>query len=155
MASLRRKALAIVIAASALLAFGRPNHAQPPGALRLALTDPPGGLLIVNDGTTAVAIQMAIAVQKQEIAGWVPIATEFKAVARCDPPGSATTVEVAPATTLTVRPWRGFSCSGQCNFICRANVYYGPGMFRFVVTVVPGSSQIISTAFALPAEPFR
>jgi hypothetical protein len=155
MASFRRKALAVGIAASVLLAFAGPNHAQAPGALRLVLTDPPGGLLIVNGGTAPVAIQMAIVVQKQEIAGWVPVATEFNAVARCDAPGSNMTVEVAPATTLTVRPWRGFSCSGQCNYVCRANVYYGPGVFRFVVTAVPGLNQITSSAFALPAEPLR
>ena len=153
MASFQRYALALVLAAIALLALGGPTVAQ--GTVQLELADPPGGLRIVNDGTAPVTIQMAIAVEKQEAVGWVPIATEFNAVARCDPPGSASTVTIAPSSALNARPWRGFSCSGQCNFVCRANVYYGSGMFRFVVTVMPALHRITSTPFAMPAEPLR
>ena len=154
MAPLQRYAL-VLIAVLAVLGFGRPSLAQPPGTVRLELTDPPGGLRIINDGAGAVTIQMAIAVQKQEASGWVPIVTEFNAIARCDPPGPGTTVAIAPATALAVQGWRGFSCSGQCNFTCRANIYYGPGTFRFVVTVLPASDRIASAAFVLPAEPLR
>ena len=153
MASLQRYALAVVTAAIAFLALDSSAVAQ--GTLRLELADPPGGLRVVNDGPAPVTIQMAIAVEKQEAVGWVPIATEFNAVARCDPPASATTVTIAPSSHLNVRPWRGFSCSGQCNLVCRANVYYGSGMFRFVVTAMPASHRITSAAFAMPAEPFR
>jgi hypothetical protein len=155
MASFQRYALALALAATALLAFGDPTVAHDSGTVRLELADPPGGLRIVNDGTAPGTIQLAIVVEKQEAVGWVPIATEFNAVARCDPPGSVTTATIPPLSALNVRPWRGFSCSGQCNFVCRANVYYGKGMFRFVVTAMPALHRITSTPFAMPAEPLR
>lgn len=150
MAAFRRYALAFCV-----LILGGPALAQDAGTLRLELTEPAGGLRIVNAGPAPVAIHMTIAVQKLEAVGWVPVTTELNAVERCDPPGSATTVTIAPSGALNVRRWRGFSCSGQCNMVCRANIYYGPGKFRFVATAVSPPSLIVSAPFALPAEPLH
>jgi hypothetical protein len=153
MADLRRQALSIVLAALASLAATAQALPQAPPALRLELTKETGGLRLVNSGSEPLMIRSAIAVEKEEGHDWVSIATEYHAVAQCGPRSAVAPVDIAPGATLTVVPWRGFSCSGQCDAVCRANVYYGPGAFRFIVATLPGGQRFTSPKFLLPPRP--
>jgi hypothetical protein len=142
-----------MLVAVAFTAVANHGMAQEMARLRIELTDHPGGLRLVNPASAPITIHAAIEVEKREERGWVPVETEFHAVARCDGRAAPEQVEVAAAATIEVVPWRGFSCSGQCNYVCRGNVYYGPGTFRFVVTTVPTGERLISPAFMLPRRP--
>jgi hypothetical protein len=133
-----------------------PGHGPEPEAkaqLRLELTGRSGGLRLVNAGPKPVMIWSAIAVEKEQGPKGVAVVTEFHAVAECIRQPAADRVKIEPGATLVVVPWRGFSCSGQCNASCRANVYYGPGTFRFVVTTVPDGQRFTSPTFRLSANP--
>jgi|HubBroStandDraft_1064217.scaffolds.fasta_scaffold196546_2 hypothetical protein len=149
----RRQALSIVLAVLASLAATAQALPQSAAALRLELTNETGGLRLVNSGAEPLMIRSAIAVEKEEGHDWVTIATEYRAVAQCGRQSSVDPVEIAPGATLTIVPWRGFSCSGQCDAVCRANVYYGPGAFRFIVTTLPGGQRSTSPTFLLPPRP--
>jgi hypothetical protein len=156
MAALRFWALCVALVAVACIAV--PNHgmAEPVAQLRLELVNPPGGLRLVNPGSAPATILAMIAVEKQQENRWAPVLTEFCAVARCngqDRRDMPVQVEIAPAVALEVRPWLGFSCFTQCNNVCHANVYYGPGTFRFVVTTVPMGERLVSPAFLPPRQP--
>jgi hypothetical protein len=148
MRAFRGQALSVALMA-ALVAVSSPVMAQ----LRLELVDPPGGLRLVNPGSTPVTIEATIAVERLWEQAWIPVVTEFHAVSRCNGLNTPAQSEIAPATKLEVVPWQGFSCSGQCNKICDKNVYNGPGTFRFVVTTVPAGERLVSPAFVLPRQP--
>lgn len=120
----------------------------------IALDAPGGGALtIANAGSGLIAIERTIAVEAGGPGNWAAIVTEMAAVERCEAPAKTEPVVLRAGEKLTVVPWRGFSCSGQCNAVCRANVYYGAGPFRFVVRTAGGS--VTSGPFAMPAEPPR
>ncbi len=153
MAALRRAALSAVLAAAAWVMPPSQVLSQAPPELRLELTAHYGGLRIVNPGTAPVEIQAKIAVEAREGGGWTAVLTEFNAVARCERTTPDGPVRIAPAAALTVVPWRGFSCSGQCVAACRANLYYGAGPFRFVVTTAPGGERFVSPVFTMPSQP--
>jgi hypothetical protein len=151
MAKFRRQALT----AAAALCFASwcgLGSTETAARLQLELTGETGALRIFNPGAAAVGILPAIAVQKKESASWIAILTEFNAVSSCTASGPPDTVEIAAGATLTLVPWKGYSCSGQCVLACRANVYYGHGTFRFVVTRIPGMQTDTSPEFTLPAE---
>jgi hypothetical protein len=154
----RRQALSLVLAALASLAATAQALPQAAPALRLELTNETGGLRLVNSGSEPLMIRSAIAVEKEEGHDWVSIATEYHAVAQCGPQSAVDPVDIAPGATFTVVPWRGFSCSGQCDAVCRANIYYGPGAFiygpgAFIVTTLPGGQRSTSPTFLLPPRP--
>jgi hypothetical protein len=154
MAKFRRQALAVAVL---FLVFGSGADSTgapatgTPARLQLALSGKPGGLHIVNHGAAAVGILRAITVQKKERSTWVPITTEFNAVSSCNATSLPDKVTIAAGATLTVMPWKGYSCAGQCVAACRANIYYGPGLFRYVITRSPGMQTDTGPEFTLPA----
>jgi hypothetical protein len=148
MAKFRRHALT---AAALLFAFcGAAEATGTPARLQLVVTGQTGGLRIINRGAASVGLLRAITVQKKERTTWVPITTEFNAVSACAATSTPDKVTIAGGATLTVVPWKGYSCSGQCVAACRANIYYGPGTFRYVVTRSPGMQTDTGPEFTLP-----
>ena len=154
MAQLRRAALG-------LLAAGTVASAPAPTGLRLEGGGKPGSLVIVNRSPAPLTIARAIVVERRDGSGWTSMRTEFNAVAACEwanpparalPPVPARTVSIPPARSLHIARWLGYSCSSQCVTSCAANVYLGPGTFRFRVTMLPGGARATSPAFTLPPE---
>ena len=47
-------------------------------------------------------------------------------------------------------PWNGLSCGGQCWASCRANVFLGPGQFRFVANSCDQKRSFYGPAFMMP-----
>ncbi len=149
MAKFRRQALisaTLVVACSSLA-----GSAEVEAQLQLVVTGKTVSLRILNKGVSAVAIMPAIAVQKKERSGWVPITTEFNATSSCEATIPRDKVLIAAHASLSLVPWKGYSCSGQCVLACRANIYYGPGVFRYVITRSPGAQTVTSPEFTLPA----
>lgn len=122
----------------------------PGGELVLTTPAGPGSLTIVNRSVTPVEIALPIAVETRGATGWSAIATEFNAVASCRVPAATGPVLLAAGATLTVVRWQGYSCSGQCEESCRANIPAGPGPFRFVVSRAPGGVRVIGPTFTMP-----
>lgn len=62
---------------------------------------------------------------------------------------------IAARQVLEVLPWQGYSCSTQCVPNCRANIYFGAGPFRFVVTVMPSRERVLGPEFRMASRPER
>lgn len=141
--------LALATCASANHASGDP---LPSADLALVLPGDAGRLDLVNRGTRPLLVERAITVQRRTAAGWVPIETEFNAVAICTRRPGVEPVSIPASGTLAVQRWRGFTCGGQCQGTCRRNIYHGAGPFRFVVTMLPNRRQVTSASFTMPAS---
>ena len=145
MAWIRRSALTAAILA--LTAPGLTHDAGP--SVRLRAATAPSGLVIENPTDHAQLIERTIRVDKWIGGVWTPLGTEMKAIASCTANRADGPVRLEPRASLSVVPWRGASCSGQCTRACRGNITYPPGRFRFVVTTVPQNAQTIGPAFQL------
>lgn len=116
--------------------------------------------MVTNQGSAPVTIARAIAVEARDGARWTAVETELNAVESCPlgpgtrapAPAPPPAVVVPPGRSLRVMPWLGYSCSGQCGGSCTANIYLGPGTFRFVATVLPGGARVAGPAFAMAPE---
>ncbi|WP_425230466.1 hypothetical protein [Sphingomonas sp.] len=118
-------------------------------AVRLRATARPSGLVIENATDRPMLIERAIRVDKLIGATWTPLTTEMKAIDACTANAATGPVRLGARVSLSVVPWRGASCSGQCTYACRANIDFPPGRFRFVVTTLPERTQLIGPAFRL------
>lgn len=112
------------------------------------------GLTISNRSDMAINIQRGIAIERRTPEGWKQD-TATQAVATCSgyhqlswkPP-----IRLAAHSSLAVYPWDGFQCGGQCAESCMQNVFAGPGIFRFVVVLLPDGKKIASLPFAIPGQ---
>ncbi|WP_419809751.1 hypothetical protein [Sphingomonas sp.] len=147
MAFVRRSALTAAILA--LTAPALSQDASPTSSLRLRAAPARSGLVIDNPGGHAVMIDRIIRVDKWVGTRWTPLGTEMKAIGTCTANAATGPVRLEPHTSLSVVPWRGASCSGQCTRTCRANIDYPPGRFRFVVTTVQPAAQAVGPVFQL------
>lgn len=124
--------------------------------LTLAIPNEPGGLSIKNGEARDILISHAISVEYRNSNRWTPLNTEFNAVSSCRTPQQRMSnnrfVRIKAGSTLRVIPWRGYSCSGQCQEVCRANVYFGAGPFRFSVQRLPDKTRAVSAPFRMPAD---
>ena len=150
MARVRRAALNLVAAALVMAAAA-------PAGLVLAGGAGPGSLILANRGAGQVTIARAIGVERRDATGWTAVHTEFNAVSSCPmpdrpAPAPAAVVSIPAGGSLKVVPWRGYTCSGQCETACMANLYLGPGTFRFVATMLPARARVTGPGFALPPE---
>ncbi len=122
--------------------------------VNLELSSEPGSLTVVNPGPTALELDPGVAVERWDQDHWTPVSTSLKLVSDCAQlQQPVKCVRLAPGANLHVVSWKGFSCSGQCAGSCRANIYYGPGKFRFIVRTCDGSQKYVSKTFTLPANP--
>jgi hypothetical protein len=114
----------------------------------------PGASSIANPGPD-VALNRRVTVEKHAGANWVATDADVRLIASCDELETATERVLRSGETLTLKPWNGWTCDGQCAGSCRANVYLGPGEFRFVIVSANGKQRFEGPAFALGAEAKR
>ena len=115
----------------------------------------PGAFEVVNHGG-ALDLAWAVRVEKLVEGGWSPIVVDnLELVERCGEPKNASCRTLAAGGSIRPVPWTGYSCSSQCNAACRANVYYGPGRFRFVVEDCPQTHRFDGPLFELPTVPLE
>ena len=110
------------------------------------------GLTITNLTGSPVAIERGIAVERKTPKGWKQ-ETAIRAVATCKnysyQHNRKSSIRLAAHSSLTVYPWDGFLCGGQCEESCMQNAFSGPGIFQFVVTLLPDGKKIASLPFAI------
>lgn len=148
----------LAIASAALAAFlsnGCTSSAAV-GVSSLVIAAHDGGTLVVsNPTTTAITIKGSVVVEGSDGKTWKPLITEMSLVGSCPIDGIAmpvATITLKPKQTLNPPPWRGWSCSGQCETHCRSNMYWGSGPFRFRLTDIAGAA-IVSGSFGMPRQP--
>ena len=110
-----------------------------------------GAFLVRNDGAAAVRLDPEVLLERRADGGWIaqPIGL------RLDPGAVAAAGKcVALAAGAELRPpaWNGFSCAPQVPGPCRANIYMGPGTFRFVARDCGRKRRFTGEPFVLPAE---
>lgn len=142
-----RRALLVLLAC--------PGIAMAAGRLEARARDG-GGLTVVNGTGAAVRLQAAVGVEGLDRRGWNALPTEMNLVAACPaveaeaPPAPVT---LAPGARLSPPPWRGWSCSGQCELFCMSNAYWGTGPFRFRITTAARDATVVSAPFHMPDRP--
>lgn len=116
-------------------------------------TDRSYGVTITNLTGGAVTIDRWIAIERMTPKGWKQN-SGIQAVAACSDYvheyNFKSPIRLAAHSSLAVRPWDGMVCGGQCPEACMQNANLSPGIFRFVVVLLPGANRIESLPFALP-----
>ena len=140
----------------------RPADASPGVAKELAITNlVPGEMEL--EATRDVRLEVAAAVERKLADGnWAAIpnldlGAGYRLVEQCEPgalpppaPDVGACVELDAGKTFHPVPFEGLSCSAQCNHICRANGWEGPGTFRFVVRECGSAAAFAGPPFELP-----
>lgn len=130
----------------------------PPASTSLAIVNVGGGRFAIENGGDAPArVKLAAAIERKTDTGWTPLYIDvrdgYRLVEEC-PRREAqldACVDVAAHGELDPARWTGFNCSGQCNMICRANAYEGPGTFRLVVSTCDGA-RVEGLPFDMPSD---
>ncbi len=161
----RRPALAVFLAVGALacdppsaeIAAGAAEEEEQRKTVNLSAEvrnlESPGAFEVVNRGG-AMDLAWEVEVEKAVDGEWRPIVVEqLELVERCGESKNSPCRTLEKGAVLRPVPWTGYSCSSQCNEACRANVYYGPGRFRFVVWDCPKRQRFEGPPFELPSDP--
>jgi hypothetical protein len=112
------------------------------------------GLTVTNLTDKPVAVERWIVIERRTPKGWIHDGG-IQAVDNCahynqnDWKAPREPVPVAAHSSLAVYPWNGFLCGGQCEQNCLQNAFSGPGIFRFVVVLLPDSKRIESSRTSL------
>jgi hypothetical protein len=158
MGQFRRKALILALAPALALAAcqggsvdsssGSAASAAPAVVVRNLET--PGSFSVTNTGED-IALRRHVLVEKKDPASgkWEQTDADVRLIASCDEPESGDTRILKRGETLVVKSWNGWSCDGQCPRPCRANIYLGPGEFRFVVLSADGKQRFEGPSFHL------
>lgn len=111
----------------------------------------PGAVSVTNHGPD-LALRRAVLVEKHESGSWAATDADVRLITSCDEVEKGKSRVLKQGETLLVKSWNGWSCNGQCPRSCRANLYLGPGEFRFVVLSEDGKKRFEGAAFSLGAE---
>jgi hypothetical protein len=108
----------------------------------------PGEFEVENRGPD-IELAWAVTIQRDLKGEWSNEVTDLTLIGKCGqslPAGCAPLLQGAK-----IRPvrWNGLTCGSQCAATCRANVYLGPGRFRFVVSSCDGKHKFPGPAFEM------
>lgn len=118
----------------------------------------PGAFSVSNVGPD-LDLRRRVLVEKREReegaakVGWKATDADVRLIASCEEKESGETRLLERGETLVVQRWNGWSCDGQCPRPCRANIYLGPGEFRYVVLSGDGRQRFEGAPFALGEQP--
>jgi hypothetical protein len=105
-----------------------------------------------NDGDVAIAIDDEMIAERAEDGGFVRVAEQYVTVGACDaelskygPHPGRPCKSLGPHETLKAESWRGFTCSSQCVWTCRANAMHPKGTYRFVVHECGGAGRTFTS----------
>lgn len=148
MGNFRSGSLSMLLASLFLMSacFG----AQGKPAVQVTNGNAPGAAVITNRGPD-IALSRTLSVEKHVGATWTATEAAVRLIAACDDTEVGIARVIRRGETFTLKPWNGWTCGGQCGASCRANVYLGPGEFRFVVKSADGKQRFEGPAFVLGA----
>jgi hypothetical protein len=112
----------------------------------------PGQFAVANHGSGPVELLRRVTVEHLETGTWVSTEADVSLIASCGEKAETPNVQLMNGQTLKVAPWNGKTCDGQCSRSCRANIYLGPGEFRFVVWTADRKSRFAGPSFHLPPK---
>jgi hypothetical protein len=132
--------------------WGATDPARPPEVVVRNL-EKAGAVAVENHGA-AIRLRHRLVVEQLFDGTWHDTGAYVDLVEACDERGSAETCrELRSGATLTMVPWDGTACDGQCPRPCRSNSYLGPGTFRFVVESCDRKQRFAGAPFRMPASP--
>ncbi len=111
----------------------------------------PGAFEVENTGDD-IALSWAVTIQRQRNGQWSDEVTDLTLIEKCGQTPPAHCVSLAHGGKLRPVPWNGLTCGSQCPAPCRANLYLGPGRFRFVVSSCDGELKYAGPGFDMPAH---
>lgn len=126
---------------------GAAPYPPPRGNVEVRLLGKPGAFQIANMGDE-IDLSRDVIVERNGDGG---TAVTLQLIDTCGAPDAGACVSIPARGTFTPVAWTGTSCDSQCPRPCRANVYLGPGTFRFVVKSCDGRRHWESAWFSLPA----
>ncbi len=144
-----RFALAWILPAFALLYCAGPAEVTTVTVRNLAK---PGAFELDNPGP-GVDLASRLAVEREVNGRWTAEVTDLTLIEKCGQPPPAACLHLPHGATLHPVPWNGLTCGSQCPATCRANIYLGPGRFRFVVSSCGGTQKFPGPAFEMPPPP--
>jgi hypothetical protein len=109
----------------------------------------PGAFEVENLGPD-IELAWAVTVQRHSKSEWSDEVTDLTLIEKCGQTPPAHCVPLAHGARLRPVRWNGLTCGSQCAATCRANVYLGPGEFRFVVSSCDGKHKFPGPAFEMP-----
>jgi hypothetical protein len=111
----------------------------------------PGAFEVENRGPD-IELAWAVNVQRQLKGQWSDEVTDLALSEKCEARPLAGCVPLPHGAKLAPVRWNGLTCGSQCAATCRANVYLGPGRFRFVVSSCDGKRKFFGAAFEMPTR---
>jgi hypothetical protein len=116
-----------------------------------------GSFSVTNHGPQVALLRRVVVEFHDDGGDWERVDADVRLIADCAETAEGEERVFPPGETLTVAPWAGWSCDGQCPKPCRANAYLGPGEFRFVVLTADRGRRFEGAGFPLgePPPPIR
>ena len=134
----------------ALLLWGDATHGS--GTVVLRNLEKPGAVAVENHGAT-IRLRKRIVVEQMQEGTWQSTGAYVDLVEHCTTLGAPENcVTLRAGAKLTLVPWNGVSCDGQCTRPCRSNSYLGPGKFRFVLETCDRKKRFGGEPFELGAK---
>jgi hypothetical protein len=138
-----------------LLASSPLRHDSEPGAddapIVVRNLSPPGAFEIENRGPD-IELSWPVTIQRQLKGQWSDEVTDLTLSEKCEASPRSGCISLPHGAKLSPARWNGLTCGSQCAATCRANVYLGPGRFRFVVTACDGKRKFFGPSFEMPTR---
>jgi hypothetical protein len=110
-------------------------------------------LMIENMSNRDISLKRGISIWKKVPSGWSLQSGSIQVIAKCDELDHdyhlEAPIHIPSSGTVTVVPWDGSMCGGQCPTSCLRNYPLGPGTFRFEVVVIPEDTKIQGPPFTI------
>ena len=110
-------------------------------------------LMIENMSNRNISLKRGISIWKKVPSGWSLQSGSIQAIAKCDEfdhhDHLETPIHIPSFGRITLVPWDGSMCGGQCPTSCVKNYPLGPGTFRFEIVVSPEDIKIQSPPFTI------
>jgi hypothetical protein len=110
----------------------------------------PGAFEVENQGPD-IELSGAVTIQRYVKGEWDDAVTDLTLIEKCGEGPRRGCVSLSRGATLHPVRWNGLTCGTQCAATCRANLFLGPGRFRFVVSSCDGKRKFTGPAFEMPA----
>ena len=151
-ASMTGRPLAIWIFPAILGVLSCASSALQQGAEPVAVRNlpQPGAFEVENRGPD-IELSGAVTIQRYVKGEWEDAVTDLTLIEKCGEGPRRGCVPLARGAKLHPIRWNGLTCGTQCAATCRANIYLGPGRFRFVVSSCDGKRKFTGVAFEMPA----
>jgi len=112
----------------------------------------PGAFEVENLGPD-IDLAWAVSLERETKGAWTAEVTDLTLIEHCGQAlPTAGCLRLAHGAKLHPVRWNGLSCGSQCPANCRANVFLGPGRFRFVVSQCDGKRTFPGPAFEMPTH---